>query len=118
MKNNYHEISPGCVTNMITDLQWLPLKEQSRAHRLSYLRKIKKHAKLTLTQAISSSQVTCKQEVRREQAGLSLALSKTQKQILPRRGYKYALYAYVPIMTLIKVSLFSFNFPPQILKTW
>ena len=41
VKNNYHDRSPGCVTNMLTDLQWLPLKEQRRAHRLSYLRKIK-----------------------------------------------------------------------------
>ena len=41
MKNNYHERSPWCVTNMLTDMQWLPLKEQRRAHRLSYLRKIK-----------------------------------------------------------------------------
>ena len=43
VKNNYHERSPGCVTNMLTDLQWLLLKEQRRAHRLSYLRKIKNH---------------------------------------------------------------------------
>ena len=27
VKNSYHESSPGCVTNMLTDLQWLPLKE-------------------------------------------------------------------------------------------
>ena len=46
VKNNYHDRSPGCVTNMLTDLfltdlQWLPLKEQRRAHRLRYLHKIK-----------------------------------------------------------------------------
>ena len=42
VKNNYHDRSPGCVTNMLRDLQWLPLKEQRRAHRLNYLHKIKK----------------------------------------------------------------------------
>ena len=42
-ENNYHERSPGCVTNMLTDLQWLPFKVQRRAHTLSYLRKIKNH---------------------------------------------------------------------------
>ena len=41
MKNNYHDRSPGRVTNMLRDLQWLPLKEQRRAHRLNYLHKIK-----------------------------------------------------------------------------
>ena len=41
VKNNYHERSPGCVTNMLTDLQWLPIKEHRRVHRLSYLRKVK-----------------------------------------------------------------------------
>ena len=39
--NNYHDKSPGCVTNMINSLGWLPLKEQRRAHRLKYLHKIK-----------------------------------------------------------------------------
>ena len=41
VKNNYHERSTECVTNMLTDLQWPLLKEQGRAHRLSYLREIK-----------------------------------------------------------------------------
>ena len=41
MKNNYHDSSPGCVINILRDLQWLPLKDQRRAHRLNYLHKIK-----------------------------------------------------------------------------
>ena len=41
VKNTYHDRSPGCVINMLRDLQWLPLKEQRRAHRLNYLQKIK-----------------------------------------------------------------------------
>ena len=41
VKNNYHDRSPGCVPNMLRDLQWLPLNEHRRAHRLNYLQKIK-----------------------------------------------------------------------------
>ena len=44
VKNNYHDRSPGCVINMLRDLQCPPphtLKEQRRAHRLNYLHKIK-----------------------------------------------------------------------------
>ena len=47
VKNNYHDRSPGCVTNMLRDLQWLPLKEQRRAHRLNCLHKIK-HRKVNI----------------------------------------------------------------------
>ena len=40
---NYRDRTPGCVTKMVNDLEWLPLSDRRRAHRLEYFFKIKSH---------------------------------------------------------------------------
>lgn len=41
--NNYQDRTPGCVTQMIRDLGWIPLTDRRRIHRLQYLFKIRHH---------------------------------------------------------------------------